>query len=167
MTLIDKFESMPFQDVGTFNSIFRSTPILGYGVGVEVEIRGVLTGNYRTIYVGKDHMQMDLTQRKLKTESVNRVKRLSSKAIKETKFSNRDVDGLKLSPIFKDLKASEFLIYMAVKELGSVSGILELSRSISLTPKTIHNNIENLIKLGYLKKENIKDSKGNFTRLYI
>lgn len=164
MNLIDKFENMPFQDVGTFNSIFVTTPLLGFEADEPVLIGALTSSNERKILVGNKEVLIDLTQRKaLKPEK--RVTFVKPKGITErcTKSS------LNLPVVYKLLKPTEFMIYSAIKEAGEVDGIEELSRKISISNKTIIANLPRLIELGLIKKKYVTviGKTGSFNKLTI
>jgi hypothetical protein len=63
MSLIEKFENEARQDVKTFNSIFKSTPIDAEG-SLSVEICELVGSDERRIKVGNDTVNMCLIQRK-------------------------------------------------------------------------------------------------------
>lgn len=164
MNLLDKFENMPFQDVGTFNSIFKSTPILNVDHSTKVEVCEMHKDNTRKLIVGDKVIFMDLTQRKsLKPEK--RVTFIKPKGI--TERCNKST--LKLPEIYKILKPTEFMIYSAIKEVGEVDGIEELSRRISVSNKSIIANLPRLIELGLIKKKYVTviGKAGSFNKLSI
>lgn len=68
MEQIKQFENMSVQNVGSFNKIFRSTPILNVDEKTPVQIGEVLPGDERAIYVGSERVSMCLTQRKTYTK---------------------------------------------------------------------------------------------------
>lgn len=144
MNLIELFENKPFQNVGTFNSIFPASPILGVSSELEVEIKEQ-TPMGRKILVGEETIFIDLQvykQRKL---------RVRTPYIKKTVTTKKKT----LPSIYLELTPTEFMIYSALKELGSVSSQGELSRLINVTRRSIGGNLERLIKLGLVeKKEN-------------
>jgi hypothetical protein len=164
MNLIQLFESKPVQDVGTFNSIFKTTPILGFPFDEEVTIRGLVSDNRREIIVGESTLYMDLTQRK----SIKAEKKITfvkpkgelQKSIKKTS---------EIPKLYKILKPVEFLIYSAIKEVGEVDGIEELARNISVTNKTIIANLPRLISLGLVKKQYVacEGRAGSFNKLTV
>ena len=164
MNLIEKFENMPVQDVGTFNSIFRTTPILGFPFDKEVIVRGLVSDGRRELIVGGSTVYLDLTQKK----SIREEKRVTfvkpkgelQRAIKKTS---------ELPKIYKILKPVEFLIYSAIKEVGQVDGIEELARNISVTNKTIIANLPRLISLGLVKKQYVacEGKTGSFNKLTV
>ena len=158
MNLIEKFENMPFQDVGTFNSIFKNSPILGYPFDQEVEIGSLTTDNQRKIKIGETTLFLDLTQKSQK--EVRRIEKKSKKLEKVT--SNLEV---KLPVIYSALTPAEFMTYLAIKELGEVDGIYALSRTLPMSTKTIYNCLPKLIKLGLVSKKKVFDGEKSFTRL--
>jgi DNA-binding MarR family transcriptional regulator len=161
MNLIDKFESMPFQDVGTFNSIFKSTPIIGHSYDLPVEIKNITHGQRRLVQIGEATVEMELTQSKLTRDFQRHTVEFKPKAKAFKK------EAMKLPTAYKQLTGAEFLIYSAVKELGEVCGIMELSRQISLTSKSIYNNLPRLIKLGYVKTERVISTSGDYTKISV
>ena len=64
MTLIELFESKPVQDVSTFNSIFKTTPILGYNEKLLVEILEPAYEDSRFIQVGEERIVHSILQKK-------------------------------------------------------------------------------------------------------
>lgn len=158
MNLIEKFENMPFQDVGTFNSIFKNSPILGFDFSAEVEIGGLANDNQRKIKVGETTIFLDLTQK-----SQKEVKRAEKKERKlERVTSNMEV---KLPVIYSALTPTEFMTYLAIKELGEVDGVYAISRTLPMSTKTIYNCLPKLIKLGLIRKKKVSNGEKSFTRL--
>jgi hypothetical protein len=164
MNLIDKFENMPFQDVGTFNSIFVTTPLMGFDFKEPVLIGALTNGNERKILVGNTEVLIDLTQRK----SLKPEKRTTFVKPKGT-TERCNKSSLKLPAIYKILKPTEFMIYSAIKEVGEVDGIEELSRRISISNKSIIANLPRLIELGLIKKKYVTviGKAGSFNKLTI
>lgn len=155
---------MPVQDVGTFNSIFRTTPIMRYAFNTEVEIFELMPDNRRRIKVGNDTLFIDLTQRKIIIEEKKPTfVRPEGKLTKSEKISRE------IPKLYKILKPTEFMIYSAIREVGEVSGIEELSRKISITNKTIMANLPRLIELGLVKKQYVacEGKAGNFNKLTV
>lgn len=64
MEQIKQFENMPVQNVGTFNKIFRSTPLLEVDENLPVVIGEVSPGDERVLYVGDQKITMSIIQRK-------------------------------------------------------------------------------------------------------
>jgi DNA-binding transcriptional ArsR family regulator len=158
--LIDKFENMPFQDVGTFNSIFKNCPILGVSFDTSVEIKELVKGERRVI-VGSSEILIDLTKKAiLKNEP--KVKKELTK-IKKSNPRRK----LVLSEIYTLLKPTEFLIYCAIKESGEIDGVEELSRAIKISSKTIHANLKRLLELKLVKVEYVACRSGSFNKLTI
>jgi hypothetical protein len=135
MNLIELFESKPFQDVGTFNSVFRRTPILGFALDLEVEI-GAMTPMGRRLKIGDAEIILNLAiddkGQKLKVAEVRKDKFQKPEKIKT------------LAKIYKELNPSEFMIYSAIKDLGVVYGITDLAASLNMSRKTIFNNLKTL-----------------------
>jgi hypothetical protein len=160
MNLVEKFENMPFQDVGTFNSIFKTTPILGFKFDEIVQIGNVSHEDKRKVMVGDSVILMDLTQKKLNTSTETRQSKKIPKFLKvETRISN----------LYKILSPSEFMIYSAIKEAGEFSGIGELSKHTSLTTKTISSRMPKLLELGLVNKTSVCCEKSHtcFSRLTV
>jgi DNA-binding MarR family transcriptional regulator len=164
MNLIEKFENMPFQDVETFNRIFKTTPILNKDKDLDVRICELTPSNMRRLVVGEETMFLDLTQKKntdfqKKKKVVNKKSNLK-KVLKVSK---------KLPDIYKILRPTEFMIYSAIKEAGEIHGVEELSRQIFVSNKSILANIPRLIELKLIKKEYVAcDNKaGSFNKLSI
>lgn len=158
MNLIEKFENMPFQDVGTFNSIFKNSPILGFDFSTEVEIGSLTTDNQRRVKVGDTTIFLDLTQK-----SQKEVKRAEKKERKLEKVQANV--KTKLPVIYSALTPTEFMTYLAIKELGEVDGVYALSRTLPISTKTIYNCLPKLIKLGLISKKKVFDGEKSFTRL--
>ena len=135
MNLINLFESKPFQDVGTFNSVFKTTPILGFDSSLEVEI-GNITSTGRRLLVGGKEITMSLEVNKKEQAVREKRKRISS-------FSKPNKSGT-LSRFYKELSPSEFMLYSALKELRVVYGVSQLSRLVNLTTKTCGKTLKSL-----------------------
>ena len=160
MSLIDKFENMPFQDVGTFNSIFVVTPILGFDFDTTVEIKEMVNSKRRVI-VGDVELFLDLSQKQvLKKEPT------VEKTTPKTK-TKRVCDRKKISlpTIYKTLRPTEFLVYSAIKELQEVDGVEELSRNIGISNKTIALSVKRLAELSLVKVEYVACAGGSFNKI--
>lgn len=156
MNLIEKFENMPFQDVGTFNSIFKYNPILGHSHDSEVEILGVYRDNLRIIKVNGELIHKDLTHKTLPAKIKAQIKKTEiERAVSQTK---------KLPDIYK-LKPTQFMIYSALKELGYVVGAADLARQLNLSNKTVLTNLQHLIKLELVTKKRVVTNSGSFSKL--
>ena len=164
MNLIEVFEKKPFQDVGTFNAVFKTTPLLGFSSELEVEIKDLVNGR-RRLLVGEQEVFLDLTQTKLSRAFAEKETMPVLKEAKKKLFVKKQ--GIQLPEILRKLSPSEFMIYHALKEMGEVNGILELSRNISLTSKSIYNNLPRLVKLGLVKTSNVNSDKGNFLKISV
>ena len=162
MNLIEVFENKPFQDVGTFNAVFRSTPILGFSTTAEVEIREVVSGGKRRVLVGGETLFIDLTQKKIVSEEKRASKQVRARLSKLFKKKKKQ-----LPELYRKLSASEFMILSAVRELGEVDGISELTKNISLSRKTISQSLPRLISLGLIKTERGISEEGNFLKISI
>ena len=134
MNLIDVFESKPFQDVGTFNSVFKTTPILGFDVDLEVVI-GLMTPTGRKLTVGGKEIILNLAVNKKQMQKVEAKKAVRSRF-------KQPVKSIGLSSLYKELSPSEFMLYCAIKELGTVYGISQASKLINLTTKTCGNALK-------------------------
>jgi len=161
MNLIEKFENMPFQDVGTFNSIFKTTPILNISSTAEVRI-GELTGdNKRKVYVLDQVLFLDLTERKIPKKEIK-------KELKQKEKRDRiEKKTIKINPLLKKLTPSQFVIYQAVLEAKEIYGIAELSRNINLSTKSIYANMEGLLSLGLIKRQEVASDRGALVKLSI
>lgn len=162
MNLIEVFENKAFQDVGTFNAIFKTTPILGYPSNAEVEIKELTSGGERKILVNGEVLYLDLTQKNIQ-EPVKRVRKVQT--LKTRKLERRQKSLL--PDIYRRLSASEFMIYCAIKELGEVHGIAELERNIALNRKTISQSLPRLISLKLVKTERANGNGDTFLRIMI
>lgn len=158
MNLIEKFENMPFQDVGTFNSIFKNSPIIGFDFSTEVEIGNLTNDNQRTVKVGESIILLDLTQK-----SQKEIK----KAVKKERKLERVIsnENKKLPVIYSILSPSEFMTYLAIKELVEVDGVCALSRIIPMSSKTITNSVVKLVKLGLVRKKKVTTGEKTFIKL--
>lgn len=153
MSLIELFESKPFQDVGTFNSIFKKTPILGYSSNCSVEI-GELFRDKRKVIVGEsDILLLDLTEKKVKVEP--KKPKVKNNSIKRIALEKKD-----LPKIFTILTPTQFMIYEAIKSVGIVDSLSHLSEQIRLERKTISINLKKLEELGLVKKTMV--NRGNY-----
>ena len=128
MNLIDVFESKPFQDVGTFNSVFKTTPILGFDVDLEVVI-GLMTPTGRKLTVGGKEIILNLAVNKKEMQKVEAKKAVRSRF-------KQPVKSIGLSSLYKELSPSEFMLYCAIKELGTVFGVSQVSKYVNLSTKT-------------------------------
>ena len=142
MNLIDIFESKPFQDVGTFNSVFKTTPILGFALDLEVVI-GSMTPTGRRLSVGGKDITLSLAVNKKEQQLRARVTRKSA--------FNKPKQTETLSSLYKELSPSEFMLYSAIKELGTVYGISQVSRLINLTSKTCAKTLKTLQEKNLVK----------------
>jgi predicted DNA-binding transcriptional regulator len=155
---------MPVQDVGTLNSIFKTTPILGFPFSQEVVVRGLVSDGRRELVVGTSIIYMDLTQKK----SIKEEKRVTF--VKPKGELQKAVKNIsELPKLYKILKPVEFMIYSAIKEVGQVDGIEELARNISVTNKTIIANLPRLVSLGLVKKQYVacEGKAGSFNKLTV
>ncbi len=158
MNLIEKFENMPFQDVGTFNSIFKNSPILGFDFSTEVEIGNLTPDNQRRVKVGEDVLFLDLTQK-----SQVEVRKVSKK---QSKLEKVAVSKPKTLPaIYSMLTPTEFMVYLAIKELGEIDGVTSLSSMISITTKTISNCLIKLSTLGLVDKKRVSSGDKTFLKI--
>ena len=151
---------MPFQDVGTFNSIFKKTPLLGFNSSDEVEIGGIGSNNQRIIKVSGKLIHLDLSQKI--DERAPRVKVQKVKKLSQVERTNKRIPEL-----YRLLKPTEFMIYSAIKEVEFIDGIESLSKEISINSKTIAINLKKLVKLGLVKKTLLSSSSGIFYRLSV
>jgi predicted transcriptional regulator len=158
MNLIEKFENMPFQDVGTFNSIFKNSPIIGFPFNLEVEIGNMTTDNQRRVKVGETVIFLDLTQK-----SQVEVRKVSKK---QSKLEKVAVSKLKALPaIYSMLTPTEFMTYLAIKELKEVNSITALARIIPMTTKTISACLVRLSTLGLIQKKKVSNGDRTFLKI--
>lgn len=144
-SLIEIFENKPSQNVSTFNSIFKKTPILGYPAGTEVEIFELYPEDKRRIVVGDDILYLKIAQPKKKPK---KPKQEYMHILPKTEISET-----KLPEIYKLLNPSQFMIYMAIQTLGEAGGIEDLSRQLSINRRTVYNNLKELVKLKLVRTE--------------
>lgn len=155
MNSIELFESKPFQDVGTFNSIFTATPLIGFKSSSKVEICH-LTAKGRLVLVEKEEIFLDLLvderiEKKIKRRNFNQ-KKARVRTVKATRAKSRE-----LSPLFKQLKPSEFLVYAALRELGEIQNISSFTAMLSIGVKTVRPAIASLEKKGLIVSKKEKD----------
>jgi predicted transcriptional regulator len=158
MNLIEKFENMPFQDVGTFNSIFKNNPIMGFPFSLEVEIGNLTNDNKRKIKVGETVIFLDLTQK-----SQVEVRRLEKKERKLQKVTSTKPKTLPV--IYSMLTPTEFMVYLAIKELEKVDGINTLAKILPMTTKTISNCLLKLSRLDLVQKKKVYDGEKTFFKI--
>jgi DNA-binding MarR family transcriptional regulator len=158
MSLIEKFENMLKQNVGTFNSIFTHTPIMGIPFDTDVEIRGVCPGGLRLVKVGDSVMHLDLSAKKT-------AKKPQKEKVERRILSSIEVSSKKLPSLYRTLKPTEFMVYSAIKELGYIIGVTKLAEQLNLNSKTILTNLPRLVKLGLVTREKVVTDKGNFYKL--
>lgn len=159
MNLIEKFENMPFQDVGTFNSIFKTTPILNVDFSQPVEICE-LKGNERRIKVGNETIYMDLTQKK----SALMEKKKKREKPKNVRPRHNKI-AITLPDIYRLLSPVEFVIYSAIKEVKEVGGVEELSRHLGISNKTILLRLKKLVNLNLVKREFVSCGSGSYLKI--
>lgn len=162
MNLIDLFESKPFQDVGTFNAIFKAVPLLNYPSSTPVEIKELTPGGARRVLVGSDELFIDLSAKSIGVE----VKRAPVETKLKTKRLLHRKKGM-LPEVYRKLSSSEFMIYSAVKELEEVHGVEELSRNIALTSRTIRQCLPRLVELGFVRTEKASTKDGHFLKISV
>jgi hypothetical protein len=146
--LINIFEAQQTQDVKTFNTIFTETPIEGYPANTSVEIKGIYSQG-RLIIVGQDAIYMPIQQYATK-QPKKQAKQQYTPVLPKAEKNNKKLPG-----IYGILKPSQFMIYSAIKELGSVGGIEELSEQLSIDRKTISKNLKELSKLKLIRTEKV------------
>jgi len=158
MNLIEKFENMPFQDVKTFNSIFKNSPITDFPFDLEVEIGHLTTDNQRKVKVGETILFLNLTQKIL--AGVRKVNKNNKKLEKV------NLTTLKTLPaIYSKLTPTEFMTYLAIKELKEVDSITALSRVIPMTTKTISTCLIKLSNLGLIQKKKVSNGDKTFLKI--
>lgn len=145
LNLIEVFENKPAQDVGTFNAIFKQTPIMGFSFDTPVQIKELNQGDERRIAVGDSTILLKIVQSKHKpkekAKKISVLKKTSSEPSKE------------LPEIFKKLNPSEYMVYNAILLLGKVNSIEEFSKKINLTRKTISAVIKRLSEMKMISTE--------------
>lgn len=161
MNLIKIFEEMPFQNVKSFNQVFKTTPIVGFDSDEDVRIGEMTIGNERRVYVGDSVLSMDLTQKK----SIRVKKKVVEKPVKKLEMVEKT--SREIPSVYKILKPTEFMIYSAIKEVGQVDGIQELSRKISISNKTILANLKRLTDLGLVTSKRVTGKEGSFNKLTV
>jgi DNA-binding MarR family transcriptional regulator len=160
MNLIQQFESKAFQDVGTFNSIFKATPILGFPASAEVEIGGI-TAKGRRILVGEVELFLNLTANE-RVEKIAKVKRLTQR-VKAAKRIREVPKKLGVLPeLFHKLSPGEFMVFAALKELGEVRSAVHFATILPMDRRTIHNMATALEVKGMVK---IEKEKGIIVRI--
>lgn len=158
MNLIEKFENMPFQDVKTFNNIFKNSPITDFPFDLEVEIGHLTTDNQRKVKVGETIIFLNLTQKIL--AGVRKVNKNNKKLEKV------NLTTLKTLPaIYSKLTPTEFMTYLAIKELKEVDSITALSRVIPMTTKTISTCLIKLSNLGLIQKKKVSNGDKTFLKI--
>jgi hypothetical protein len=159
MTLIELFESKPAQDVGTFNSIFKTCPIIGHDFSSEVEILN-MTNNGRRIKVGNEELFMNLPNSLTELKKVPVVVRTRMPRVSY-------VDNITLPKLYKELKPSQFMVYSALKELGEVHNVTKLSDMLNMNYKTLQDSLKELYRKGLISSERVISNKGSSIKISI
>jgi hypothetical protein len=133
MNLIELFESKPFQDVGTFNSIFYTTPILGENYALEVEI-GEYTAQGRKVQVGAKVFYLDLNMSLVKTKALDNCNSVIQKTIYAALV--RDGSITSVSKFARENGLQAFSAIAAAKELAR-KGIVTVSRGAKNSLKLV------------------------------
>ena len=153
MNLIQIFESKPFQDVGTFNSIFVNTPLIGFSSNDTVEICELGKDNKRRILVNDSfEIFLDITQKKLKEEKKQRIVKQSVKRI--------SLEKKNFSKLYQILTPTQFVLYHAIESVGEIDSIGQLSEATRLERKTVSVNLNKMESMGFIKKTLV--DKGNY-----
>ncbi len=160
-SLIEKFENSFVQDVGTFNSIFKQTPILGFSSDLQVEIKEILKGDERRIVVGDQIIFHKIIQTSPKSKAHR--KNIDISILKKVS----PVQKKQLPDIFLKLSPSEFMVHQAITLLGCIDGIEELSKQICLTGKTIYPIIKKLTDMGVVHTEKVSVDGKPLLRLHL
>lgn len=149
VSLIEVFENKPVQDVGTFNSIFKLTPIMGFPFNTEVEIQELSAGDERKIIVGESTIFLNINQ-----FAVPKQKKKEQPPRVQLKKVAKNTNKNQLPNVFKMLNPSEFMVYEAIKFFQYVDGIEELSKELNLSRRTIYTALKKLssAKLVYTEK---------------
>ena len=150
MSLIDVFENKLTQDVKTFNLIFKQTKIRDFPSDASVEIKELHAEDKRRILVGEDVIFLRIVQVKRKRKTKKKQER--KYILKREKSSPSPVV---LPDIFIKLKPTEFMVFQAIKLLGKIDSIEELSKQISICSKTIGQVIKKLIKTDMITADKI------------
>lgn len=159
-SLIEIFENKPFQDVGTFNSVFKNTPILGYPADAEVEIHELSSEDKRKITVGDNTIYMKIVQ-------PNKKELRKIKAKRQPVLPKVTESRVKLPEIYKILKPIQFMIYMAIQTVGSINGVDELSQQLSVDRRSLSKNIKHLVKLKLIRTEKVSAKGKNVLRISV
>lgn len=153
MELITKFENMPFQDVGTFNSIFKTTPLLGFKSDMAVKIKNIVPGKGRLILIGDVEVFLDLSNGE-KTPPVDkpRISKIQYIKRKNRRYYEKKmgIDG-KLPLMFKELTPFEFFALHCVKKMKETT-VSEICKELRITnQRTMNNCLKSLADKGYVK----------------
>ena len=157
MTLIEKFENAPFQDVGTFNSIFPWNPILGFDSSAEVKIGKIVQDSERLVFVNEVALQLDLIAPKKGAYRPRRVMSPTKAKAKYEKEKQRKKKNLlfEFSTIFKELTFGEYYIYNALMEIGEVEILAVFAFSLGIDRKSMIKHMKNLTNKGYVEKTTV------------
>jgi hypothetical protein len=145
LNLIEVFENKPFQDVGTFNSIFKQTPIVGFSFDTPVQIKELNQGDERKILVGDATIFLKIIQSKHKPKEKIKKIPVLKKAFSET--------SKELPEIFRKLNPTEYMIYNALLILGKINSIEEFSKKINVSRRTISNAVKRLSDMKMISTE--------------
>jgi hypothetical protein len=154
MTLIEQFENKPVQDVGTFNSIFKTTPLIGFKSNLPVYI-GRMTPMGRELRIGEETLVLELPASiKLvprKEKRVSEIARVSRKNRRRYEQKN-NFDG-KLPRVMKELTFAEYFAYRCLKHMKTATAA-EICREVSITEnyRTMLNHLNALVEKGYAVK---------------
>ena len=154
MTLIEQFENKPVQDVGTFNSIFKTTPLIGFKSNLPVSI-GRMTPMGRELKIGEETLVLELPasikQAPRKDKKLSEVSRVSRKNRRYYTRKN-DFDG-KLPRIMKELTYAEYFTYRCLKHMKSATAT-DICRELNSHEdyRTILNYLNALVEKGYAVK---------------
>ena len=91
--------------------------------------------------------------------------------VKRVEKAERKLEKVTLSApktlpvIYSTLKPTEFMVYLAVKELEEVSGLSALAKILPMTTKTISNCLVKLSKLGLVQKKKVSDGEKTFLKI--
>lgn len=145
LNLIEVFENKPFQDVGTFNSIFKQTPIVGFSFDTPVQIKELNQGDERKILVGDATIFLKIIQSKHKPKEKIKKIPILKKAFSEP--------SKELPEIFRKLNPTEYMIYNALLILGKINSIEEFSKKINVSRRTISNAVKRLSDMKMISTE--------------
>jgi DNA-binding transcriptional ArsR family regulator len=155
MNLIDLFESKPVQDVGTFNSIFKGSPILGHDYSKPVAIKELIPGVGRKLQVGDLELFVELKTSvptvPKKTKGAGQVRRIQrkNKNYYEKKTTGENVKTIARALL--ELTPWEYYTLACLRCLEQAT-VPEIAKKLKVTNyRTIQNHMHSLLEKGYVK----------------